>query len=193
MNDILHRQTVLVLNRSWQAINTRSPIEAISQAAAGAATLLDISGESMIPVKWEDWINLPIRDGDTAIHTSSRAIRIPTVVVLCNYSKVPKKRPRLTSRTIWERDQGMCQYTGRKLSRSEANIDHVLPRSRGGGTTWKNCVLADKKINSRKADKLPSEAGLHLIRTPSEPREVPVTVMIRNQFEIPDWDHFLIN
>lgn len=192
MNDILHRQTVLVLNRNWQAINTRTPAEAFCQMATDVATALDMTDGMMNPVKWSDWINLPIRKDDAVAHTSNRSIRIPTVIVLATYAKVPKKRPRLTSRTIWDRDQGTCQYTGRKLSCGEANIDHVLPRSRGGATDWSNCVLADKRINSKKADKLPQEAGLKLLRAPVEPKEVPVTVMISNQFSIEDWNHFLI-
>lgn len=192
MNDILQKQTVLVLNRNWQAINVRTPQDAIAQLAADAATALDITDGYMNPVPWEKWIDLPIREGDEAVHTSTRAIRIPTVIVLCNYAKVPKKRPRLTSRTIWERDQGTCQYTGKKLSRSEANIDHIVPRSKGGGTTWKNCVLADKRVNSVKADQDLKQTGLTLIRTPQEPKELPVTVLIKNNFEIADWNHFLI-
>lgn len=192
MTDILHQQTVLVLNKNWQAINTKTPAEVFCMLATDVATALDISGESMIAVKWSDWINLPIREQDKAARTSSRSIRIPTVIVLCNYSSVPKKRPRLTSRTIWERDKGICQYTGRRLSRNEGNIDHVLPRSRGGANDWTNCVLADKRINSKKADKLPHEVGLRLLKSPVAPKELPVTALIKNQHGIPDWDHFLI-
>lgn len=191
-NDILHQKTVLVLNRNWQAINTRTPAEAICQMATDVATALDISEDCMQPVRWADWINLPIRDGDNALHTSTRAIRVPTVIVLAKYDRVPKKRPKLCAQTIWARDQGVCQYTGRKLAPGEGNIDHVLPRSRGGATDWQNCVLADRSINSRKADKLPAEAGLRLIRAPHEPKELPVTALIQNRFEIRDWEHFLI-
>jgi 5-methylcytosine-specific restriction endonuclease McrA len=191
MTDILHKPTVLVLNRSWQPIHTKTVAEAICMLATDVATALDIDGQNMQAVKWTDWMKLPVRETDCAVHTSKMAIRVPTVIVLCNYAKVPKKRPKLSSKTIWERDNGICQYTGRKLSPEEANIDHVLPRSKGGATSWENCVLADKKVNSRKADRLPQEAGLKLSRAPQAPKELPVSLFIRNKHGVQDWNHFL--
>jgi 5-methylcytosine-specific restriction endonuclease McrA len=85
----------------------------------------------------------------------------------------------------------VCQYTGRKLRPSEGNIDHIVPRSRGGKTTWENCVLADKKVNSKKGNRLPEEIGLRLIRSPKAPKEVPTTALIRNPNRVQDWDVFL--
>ena len=101
------------------------------------------------------------------------------------------RRPRFGARGIWERDGGVCQYSGRKLSPKEGNIDHVVPRSRGGKTSWDNCVLAHHEVNSRKANRLPHEAGLHLRRPPTAPRVVPASVLIRNQHGVRDWEHFL--
>jgi len=191
MSDILNKATVLVLNRNWQAINVRTPAEAFCQMATDVATGLDIDGESMTPTKWADWITLPIRDHDQAVATSRYKIRVPTVIVLCTFGKVPKRRPKLSVRSVWARDGGVCQYTGRALRPDEGNIDHIVPRSRGGGTTWENCVLADKKVNSHKADKLPEEAGLRLIRRPFVPKELPTTLLIRNHHAIADWNKFL--
>lgn len=85
-----------------------------------------------------------------------------------------------------------CQYSGRKLRREEADIDHVVPRSRGGQTSWQNCVLAHREVNSRKADRLPQEAGLRLLHAPRVPAPVPACVAIRNTHGIRDWDHFLV-
>ncbi|NIP95565.1 MAG: HNH endonuclease, partial [Akkermansiaceae bacterium] len=116
-----------------------------------------------------------------------------TVVVLSRFDRVPLKRPRFSLRNIWERDGGRCQYTGRKLSPSEGNIDHVVPRSRGGESSWENCVLADRVVNQRKADRTPAEAGLRLARDPGYPRAVPVTWSIRNLHGIPEWEVFLPN
>ena len=192
MSDILNKPTVLVLNRNWQAINVRSPAEAFCQMATNAATGLDIAADAMLPVKWNDWLKLPVRGQDNCVHTPRGAIRVPTVIVLGNYAKVPKKRPHFSARSIRERDGNRCQYTGQLLTRDEGNIDHIVPRSRGGGTTWDNCVLASKQINTRKGNRLPEEAGLRLLRKPVAPREVPATLLIRNQFSIRDWDHFLL-
>src|SRR6201985_3349860 len=78
------------------------------------------------------------------------------------------------------------------LKAGEENIDHVLPRSRGGKTTWENCVLAHREVNSRKADRLPEEVGLRLLKRPMTPCELPSTLFIRNTHRIPEWRHFLV-
>ena len=177
MSDVLNKTTVLVLNRNWQAIHTRTPAEAFCMMATD--------------VEWREWLFLPVRDNDNSVQTVHGAVRAPTVIVLANFARVPKCRPSFSARHVWDRDGGTCQYTGRKLSPHEGNIDHVIPRSRGGKTTWDNCVLAHKEVNSRKANKLPEEAGLHLRRKPMAPRELPSTLLIRNSHQVRDWDRFL--
>jgi 5-methylcytosine-specific restriction endonuclease McrA len=192
MTDILTKSTVLVLNRNWQAIGVKTPVEAFSMIASGAATALDIeTGGHIRPVTWADWLTLPVREGDNAIGTVSGRVRVPAVLVLAKFDKVPKKRPKFGVRGIWERDGGVCQYTGRKLRAGEGNIDHVVPLSRGGPTSWENCVLADKRVNSRKGSKLPEEAGLKLLRRPAVPREVPVSMLIKNTHRVREWEMFL--
>ncbi len=193
MNSILHKNIVLVLNRNWQAINIQSPAEAFCQMATDVATALDIQGEHwMSPSKWEAWKELPVREDDCSIGTTSGLIRVPTVIVLSNFARVPMKRPKFNSRNLWVRDKGRCQYTGRNLHPGEGNIDHVMPRSRGGETTWENCVLAAREVNTRKANRTPAEARLKLQRQPKVPREVPVTALLKNIHGIPDWDPFLM-
>ena len=192
MNDILNKATVLVLNRNWQAINVRTPADAFCQMAINAATGLDIEGEDcMRPVPWNEWLKLPVRPHDNAVGTPRGLVRAPTVIVCVNYARVPQKRPNLSARTIRERDGHLCQYTGRVLRVEEGNIDHVVPRSRGGKTTWENCVFASKEINTKKGNRLPQEAGLRLLKRPSVPRALPVTLIIRNAHGIPDWKPFL--
>ena len=191
MNDILNKTTVLVLNRHWQAIHVKTPAEAFCMMASDAATGLDIADGNFLPTKWTDWIALPVRDCDQSVKTSHGPVRVPTVIVAANYAKIPLRRPRFGARGIWERDGGVCQYTGRKLSPKEGNIDHIVPRSRGGKTSWENCVLADRVVNSRKADRLPQEVGLELRKRPMAPRLLPANAFIRNQHGVSDWNHFL--
>src|SRR4051812_1804184 len=110
MNDILNKAIVLVLNRNWQAINIRSPAEAFCQMATNVATALEIEGENHIrPVPWAEWITMPIREQDNAVHTVRGPIRVPTVIVLANFARVPKKRPKLCAKNIRERDGNRCQ------------------------------------------------------------------------------------
>jgi 5-methylcytosine-specific restriction endonuclease McrA len=192
MSDVLHKATVLVLNRNWQAIDVKTPADAFCMMAAGTATALDIAGgENMEPCKWDKWLMLDVRDSDNCVGTVHGPVRVPTVLVLARYDKVPKHRPKLSTRGIWDRDGGVCQYTGKKLAREEGNIDHVVPRARGGKTTWENCVLADKRINSRKGSRLPEEVGLKLLKSPATPREMPSSYFIRNTHGVRDWEMFL--
>lgn len=192
MNDILNKSIVLVLNRNWQAINIRTPQDAFCQMATNVATGLEIEGENDIrPVTWDEWITLPIRSQDNAVHTVRGAIRVPTVIVAVNFAKVPKKRPKLCAKNIRERDGNRCQYTGKLLKPDEGSLDHVLPRSRGGKDTWENLVWSCKEVNTRKADRLPHEAGLKLLSVPRAPKEMPVTALIRNAHGFAEWKLFL--
>ena len=192
MNDILNKSIVLVLNRNWQAINVRSPQEAFCQMATNAATALEIDGASHIrPVPWDEWITLPIREQDNAVLTVRGAIRVPTVMVLANFARVPKKRPKLCAKTIRERDGNRCQYTGALLRPEEGSLDHVLPRSRGGKDAWENLVWSAKAVNARKGNRLPHEAGLKLLSVPRAPKELPASALIRNAHGIPEWKLFV--
>jgi 5-methylcytosine-specific restriction endonuclease McrA len=192
MNEVLNKSIVLVLNRNWQAINVRTPQEAFCMMASNVATGLDIEGDNHIrPVTWDEWITLPIRLQDNAVHTVGGAIRVPTVIVAVNYAKVPKKRPKLCARTIRERDGNRCQYTGRLLRPDEGSLDHVVPRSRGGKDVWENLVWSAKEVNQKKADRLPHEAGLKLLTVPRAPKVLPATAYIRNAHGLAEWKMFL--
>ena len=197
MSNILTKAIVLVLNRNWQAINIRTPQDAFCQMATNVATALDIElgddagAKALRPVTWDEWITLPVRDGDQAVRTARGAIRVPTVIVAVNFAKVPRKRPKLCAKTIRERDGNRCQYTGRLLHPDEGSLDHVLPRSRGGADTWENLVWSAKDVNQRKADRLPHEAGLELLGVPRAPKELPVSAMIRNAHGVAEWKLFL--
>src|SRR5262245_45896928 len=192
MNDILNKTIVLVLNRNCQAINIRTPQAVFVQMATNVATALEIDGENHIrPVTWDEWITLPVRDGDNAVHTVRGAIRVPTVIVALNFAKVPKKRPKLCAKTVRERDGNRCQYTGKLLRAEEGSLDHVLPRSRGGKDAWENLVWSDKTGNANKSNLPPHEAGLNVLTVPRAPKELPVTALIRNSHGIPEWKLFV--
>lgn len=193
-NSCVHQPCVLVLNRQWQAISIISPAEAFAHMCTGNADGLNIEGnDAMTPVPLDQWMKLPVRSQDRSVGVAKGELRAPTVIVLREFAKVPLYKPKFSLKNLWVRDRGTCQYTGKPLKPSEASIDHVIPRSRGGATSWENCVLSEKLLNSRKGARTPSEAGLRLIRKPSEPKPVPVTMTLKNLLGISDWDHFLVN
>ena len=191
MTDILNKNIVLVLNRNWQAINTRTPADAFCQMATNVATALDIDGDSIRPVAWNEWLTLPIRAHDNVVNTVRGAIRVPTVIIALNFAKVPKKRPKLNAKNIRERDGNRCQYTGRVLRPDEGSLDHVVPRSRGGQDAWENLVWSCKEVNARKGNRLPHEAGLKLLTVPRAPKELPASELIRNAVGLADWSLFV--
>jgi 5-methylcytosine-specific restriction endonuclease McrA len=189
----LEKHTVLVLNKNWQAIHVKTPLDALSMMFADTATGLDVKGENhMVPLKWKDWVALPKDVESNYVKTVRGEIKVPKIIVLCNFNQVPKRRPKFTAKNLWERDKGMCQYTGKKLTPNEGNIDHIIPKSRGGKTSWTNCVLSHRDINAMKADKTPNEVGLSLIKTPKEPSSLPTTAFIYNKYDIKEWKPFLV-
>lgn len=169
-----------------------TPAQILGAMINDQASGLDIRSPDWIePVIWPVWKDLPVRDHDLSVGTTAGRIRLPTVVVLSRFDRVPRKRLTFGLRGLYERDGGRCQYSGRSLSLAEANIDHVLPSSRGGDTSWENCVLSDRRVNHRKADRTPNEAGLTLLRQPVRPPELPLNHFIKNKYQIQDWLYFL--
>jgi hypothetical protein len=143
MSDILNKTIVLVLNRNWQAINIRTPAGRVLPDGHQRGTALDIElgegarAEALRPVTWDEWITLPMREGDHAVRTVRGAIRVPTVIVAVNFAKVPKKRPKLSARAIRERDGNRCQYTGALLHRTKAASTTSCPARAAARTRGK--------------------------------------------------------
>ena len=204
---ILDKPIVLALNAAWQIIGHRTVREAIVALTGGdrgspPALGLDIGYPALAeggwnfdrpltlqPLKWEDWINLPIRDFDFTLSTARQQIRVPTVIVAANYNRMPMTEPRVSREAIYHRDGGVCQYTGEFIGR-DGNLDHVVPRAKGGRNSFENLVWSKPAINAQKAARLPHEAGLKLIRNPTAPKKVPISSTIR-EARHPDWHHFI--
>lgn len=186
---ILHRLSVLVLNRHWLAIDAVTPADAFLHLASGSARALRIEHEVMEPLGWDEW--LALEPGERSVGTPRGRVRIPAVVVLARFERVPMWMPGFGLDGLWVRDGGRCQYTGRRLERHEADIDHVIPRSRGGAHGWENCVLSDRSVNRRKGAKTPAEAGLRLLKRPTAPRPVPKIARLRNVCDLPEWKFFI--
>jgi len=189
----IHSKLVLVLNKQWQAISIISAAEAFSQIVSGTADPLVMEGgEILEPVSWDIWAKLPLEDGELGTGLPNRSIRTPKIIVLKTYAQMPMYRPKFSLKNIYIRDKGVCQYSGKKILPSQASIDHVIPQSKGGSTSWENCVLAERRLNSIKGDKSLKEAGLKLMRRPFEPEAIPVVLTLKNSNNIPEWDYFLV-
>ncbi len=178
---------VLVLNRVFQPVHITSVRRAFSLLYQGVAKALD---EELQLFDFESWSALSAAQHD-AVQTVSRRIRVPRVVVLVAYEHLPKARVRFSRFNIYARDDSTCQYCGRRFSRSELNLDHVVPRSRGGSTNWENVVCSCVPCNLRKGGRTPEEAGMRLLRHPSRPRWTPVFRNAARRAFYREWMPFL--
>ena len=156
----------LVLNRNWQPITFLPVQTAIVTVMRDMASVLD--AEDYLLLTFEGWIELG-RDTGRAIRTPGRAIPAPEVIVLKRYGERPPRRLVFNRPNLYRRDAFSCQYCGVALPAEDLTVEHVLPRSRGGPTSWENCVAACATCNTRKADRTPREARMTLRRAPFRP------------------------
>jgi 5-methylcytosine-specific restriction endonuclease McrA len=189
-------QPVLVLNRLWQAVNVIGARRAFALLVRGHAHVVHHHDEDFRVFSMLDWIdfsqdNPPLAELET-VHTPSRTIRLPRVILLTFFDKLPCKELKLTRNNVFERDKNHCQYCAKVFTREDLNLDHVIPRHYGGKTTWENIVCSCIKCNTRKANRLPHEAGMRLIRKPGRPKWRPViSLVLGTQKHHEMWKDFL--
>jgi 5-methylcytosine-specific restriction endonuclease McrA len=171
LTQVLSRPT-LVLNRNWQPVNIASVARALTLVWNEAARVVD--PESYQLYDWEDWARLAPEGDQPFVRTVSLRLRVPEVIALITFDRLPQSVVTFSRRNIFKRDRYTCQYCGHQPQPDDLTIDHVVPRSQGGQSTWENCVLACMKCNHKKADRTPGQAGLRLRKIPHRPEWNPV-------------------
>src|SRR3954453_16722289 len=139
-------QPVLVLNASYEPINVCAARRAIVLVLKGVAMAEESNGATM--------------------HAPRLAMRIPSVIRLMEYRRIPHQTRALSRKNILLRDRNCCQYCGTLLPAGELTLDHVMPRSRGGSSTWENLVACCHTCNRKKGNRTPTEASMKLIKEP---------------------------
>jgi 5-methylcytosine-specific restriction endonuclease McrA len=163
--------SVLVLNNLYQAVQITGIRRAFRLFYAGRARAV---APDFSCYDFDNWCDLPADADEMLIHTPTQAIRVPRVIQLVHYDRVPHRGVRFTRRNVFHRDRGRCQYCGKLFAQRELNLDHVVPLSRGGKSSWTNVVTACIACNSKKGNRLPIEAGMKLVRKPVKPAGHPV-------------------
>jgi 5-methylcytosine-specific restriction endonuclease McrA len=193
---ILQRPT-LVLNRNWQPVHVATVARALVMLWNESARVVDPSDYQTYT--WEDWSKLRPAEGERFIRAVRFRLRVPEVITLTDYDRLPAATVSFSRRNIFKRDHYTCQYCGHQgwsqlgeHSRSgapidnrspryqrnrppqqpgmeELTLDHVIPRAQGGESRWDNCVLACLECNKRKADRTPEQAKMRLRRKPVQP------------------------
>jgi 5-methylcytosine-specific restriction endonuclease McrA len=179
---------VLVLNRVYQPVHITSVRRAFAMLYQGAARAIDAQFQTF---DFDSWSALSAAAHEDAIGAVGRRIRVPRVIVLLAYDRMPRARVRFSRFNIYARDDNTCQYCGQRWARADLNLDHVVPRSRGGSTTWENVVCSCVPCNLRKGGRTPEEAGMRLLRAPARPRWTPMFRSATRRAFYREWRPFL--
>ena len=181
--------SVLVLNRLYQPVNVTTVRRAFALLYQGTAKAIDREFQAF---DFESWsaLSAEVHDRDV-VHTVSTAIRIPRVIMLQVYDRLPRLHVRFSRQNIYLRDKNTCQYCAETKPRSELNLDHVIPRSQGGKTTWTNVVCSCIPCNLRKGGRTPEQARMWLLKEPSRPTWSPFDRDRPGRIAYDDWRPFL--
>ena len=179
---------VLVLNQLYQPVRITRARRALMLLYVGAAKALDReeiydfeTWSRLVPVNCADWIG-----------TTSGRLRIPRLLLLLRYSRVPGTTLRLSRRNVYLRDDYTCQYCGLRLASQELNLDHVTPRAHGGSASWENLVTSCRRCNFDKGSATPQDAGMRLRRRPMRPSWTVAAALATASQRYAEWEPFLV-
>ena len=125
------------------------------------------------------------------VRTVNQPVLVPAVLLLRGFDRMLMQEMKFNRQNLLERDDYQCQYCGKSLPNKELNMDHVIPRDRGGGTTWENVVISCIRCNSKKSNRLPKEAGMRLLKEPKRPARRPFVSTLYGKPVEKSWEHFI--
>lgn len=179
---------VLVLNRNFLPVHVTSVRRAFSLLYQGLAEAVD---DQYRTFDFDSWSALSLSVHDDTVGMVNRIIRVPRVILLLTYDRIPRRQVRFNRFNVYARDRNTCQYCGQRLPRVELNLDHVVPRSQGGTSIWENIVCSCHGCNRRKGGRTPKEAGMKLLRPPRRPEWTPFMLETFSLRRYREWLPFL--
>lgn len=192
--------SVLVLNKLFMAIHIISVRRAFCLLAKELAEVVSLEDGQYATYDFETWREVSEyrarnfrQEDDDWVRTTSAPIQVPRIIRLTGYDRLPRQTVKFNRRNIFARDSNQCQYCGKKFPTTELSLDHVLPRSQGGQTTWENIVCACVGCNVRKGGRTPREASMALIRKPEKPKRSPLLNQKLTNRKYQSWKSFLDN
>jgi len=190
--------SVLVLNRSFVAVHITNVRRAITLLFRELAEVVHVEDGHYGAYSFESWRELSEMEaalGEGREHDWIRGVgfqlRAPRVIRLMECDRGPRQGLRFNRRNVFARDGNRCQYCGRNYPTSELSLDHVMPRSRGGITSWENIVCACVACNVRKGGRTPREARMELIRQPVKPKRSPLLAIKLGNPKYASWKSFV--
>ena len=175
--------SVLVLNRHYVAVHVVGVRRAFGLLLGELAEVIHDEDGTFANYNFEAWREIselrilekrPEDDWIKAVHFE---IQVPRVLRLLFYDRMPRRMVRLSRQAVFARDSHRCQYCGHRFPTSQLSLDHVIPRSRGGMSTWENMVCACLKCNVRKGGRTPREARMRLVQQPYRPKHNPLMAL----------------
>lgn len=188
---------VLVLNRLYMAMRVVSAKRALCMLASDIAEVIHVDSGQYTNYDFESWTEISelARDFEPGTHdwvqTVSLHIAVPKVIRVLTYDRIPRQQVKLNRRNLFARDRNQCQYCGHSFPTSELSIDHVNPRSQGGGDSWTNLVCSCVRCNAKKGGRTPSQARMQLIRKPIRPKSNPLITLRMGNEKYESWKAFL--
>jgi len=190
----------------WMAVRVTDARRAFSLLFKDLAEAIRVDDGSYTTHDFESWTELSgLRDSFMGgvrgiasdhyewVRTVRMHIAVPKVIRLMGYDRLPAQGVKLNRRNIFARDQNRCQFCGQRFPISELSLDHVVPRSQGGVSTWTNLVCCCVRCNARKGGRTPVQANMKLIRKPVQPRRNPVISLRLGSDKYASWRAFLDN
>ena len=199
----LLEERVLVLNKLWQAINICSIKRAVCFLYAGHARVVEPQNGNYEIYDFPKWLeysqnlfsstrkNRESTHSNGFIHSVSYSLKTPHIIILGFYSGYPNLRIKLSRDNIYKRDKYTCQYCGKRLDQKQLNIDHIIPRHRGGKTSWTNVVSCCFECNLNKGGKILPETNMRLLKKPRAPFRYPLQNLHFETQNNKSWSHFL--
>ncbi|GAX59709.1 endonuclease [Candidatus Scalindua japonica] len=194
--------SVLVLNKFYAAVHVVNAKRAFAMLFKECAEVVSVDEGQYNSYDFSSWVDvsafkeeyrLPDEDRYESIKTVSLEIRVPKIIRLVVYDKLPRANIKFNRKNIFARDKNRCQYCGRKFSTSELSLDHVIPKTQGGTSNWKNIVCACTNCNKHKGGRRPAEAGMKLICEPIKPKYCPIIQLKLGSNKYNSWKQFLSN
>jgi len=188
---------VLVLNKHYMALRIVSVRRAFSLLCRNLAQVISVEDGKYNTYDFQSWAEVSQlrREFEPDSHEWLRTVRfeivVPKIIRLLFYEKLPRQNVKFNRRNIFARDNNHCQYCGKKFPLSELSIDHVLPRSQGGKSTWENVVCCCLECNIRKGGRTPEQAKMSLLTLPKKPRRSPLIALKLSNDRYESWKEFL--
>ena len=189
--------SVLVLNRFYIPIRVVDVRRAMTLLYRGCAEVITIDDDQYSNYDFDGWCELSQlhamdkQSGEEFLRTSHQEVQVPRIVRLALYEKIPKSAVKFNRKNLFARDAYRCQYCGQTRPMSQLSLDHVIPRSQGGKTTWENVVCSCMNCNSKKGGRTPSQASMKLLTVPARPRSSPGLVATLKDPRYESWKTFL--